>query len=203
VKLSAASPKEIALGVAVGAVGAAIFLFAFPAGSISTLVHNVFRLPGPGAGIALVFGPFLVFVVLVSSLLTRANGQALITASAFAISCTLLVCAFRARTDPKGVFGSVLFLAAVALLGLAVEVVLVVGKAFSRLAHCLLAGGLANAVLLVFYWLAIFPRTASGVKGKDIPLLMGICLVCGLWAAYLAWLVSRPLCRALALKLKE
>jgi len=203
VKLSAASPKEIALGAALGAVGAAIFLFAFPAGSISTLVHDVLRLPGPGAGIALVFGPFLVFVVLLSSLVTQANGEALIAALAFGISCTLLVHAFGVRTGPAGAFGSLLFLAAVVALGLAVEVVLVVGRAFPRAWHCVLAGCVANAVLLVFYWLVIFPRTASWVRWKDLPLLMGICLVGGLLAGYLVWLVSQPLSRALALRQKE
>ncbi|HUU12753.1 MAG TPA: hypothetical protein VM182_03470 [Terriglobia bacterium] len=202
-KIDVAYAKKAALGVAMGAVGAALFLFAFPGGSISTLMHDVLHLPGPGAGIAAVFGPFLIFVLLLSSLLTRTRGVALIAALAFVVSCMVLVQVHGARTNPKGAFGSLLFLAALALLGLAIEVVLVLSSAFRPARQCLLTGAVANAVLLIFYWLVIFPRTASWVKWKDVPVLMGICLVTGLLAGYVAWLAFQPLSRVLALGDKE
>jgi hypothetical protein len=203
VNIDVAYAKKAALGAAVGAVGAALFLFAFPGGSISTLMHEVLHLPGPGAGIAAVFGPFVVFLLLLSSLLARIRGVVLIGALAFAISCTVVVQVFGARTNPKGAFGSLLFLAALALLGLAIEVVLVLSTTFRPARQCLLTGAVANAVLLIFYWVAIFPRTASWVKWKDVPLLMGICLGTGLLAGYVAWLVFQPLSRVLALGQKE
>jgi hypothetical protein len=203
VKIDAGNGKKVALGAAMGAGGAAFFLFAFPGGSISTLMHEVLHLPGPGAGIAAVFGPFMIFVLVLSSLLTRTRGVALVAALVFAIVCAVLVHVLEPRTNPKGAFGSLLFFAALALLGIATEVVLLLSSAFRAIYRCLLAGAVANAVLLIFYWLVIFPRTASWVKWRDVPLLTGICLAIGLLAGYVAWLVFQPLSRALALGQKE
>lgn len=45
-KLDAASRKEFASGAVMGGMGALVFLFAFPKGSISTLMH-VLHMPGP------------------------------------------------------------------------------------------------------------------------------------------------------------
>jgi hypothetical protein len=56
---------------------------------------------------------------------------------------------FGIATDPKGAFGSILFIAAIALLGLAAQVVMAVSEALSQPRGCMLTGGLANAVLLV------------------------------------------------------
>ncbi len=195
VKLTVVSPKEVALGAALGGAGALLFLFVFPKGSISTLMH-VLRVPGPGSGIALVVGPFLVLVVLVSSLLSPAKGGALIASMAFAVSYTLVVRLFGIATDPKGAFGSASFVAAIALFGLAAETVMALSGALSQVWQCVLTGALANTVLLVFYWLVIFPRTVGWVKWKDIPLLTGACLVCGLVTGFVAWRVSAPLARA-------
>lgn len=193
--LTMVSLKEVALGVGLGGAGALVFLFVFPKGSISTLMH-VLRVPGPGSGVALVVGPFLILVVLVSSLLSEAKGGALIASLTFAVSYTLVVRLFGVATDPKGAFGSALFIGAITLFGLVAETLMALSGALGQPWRCMLTGALANAVLLVFYWLAIFPRTVGWVKWKDIPLLMGTCLVGGLVAGYIAWRVSGPLSRA-------
>lgn len=75
-KLNLIRGQEAAACAAIGAGGAAIFLFAFPKGSITTLMHEVLDLPGPGAGIALVLGPLLVLVALLCLLLSRGEGGA-------------------------------------------------------------------------------------------------------------------------------
>lgn len=198
-KINVTNRKEIALGAAMGGAGALVFLFVFPKGSISTLVH-VLHLPGPGAGIVLIFGPFLILVVITSSLLILARGGALIASLTFAVTYTLAVRLFGMATDPKGAFGSISFIAAVTLFGLVAEAVIAFGGALSQLFRSVLTGALANAVLLVFYWLVIFPRTVGWVRWKDIPLLMGICLIGGLVAGYIAWRVSGPLCRVIKQK---
>jgi len=61
----------------------------------------------------------------------------------------------------------------------------------------------ANAVLLVFYWVAIFPRTAGWVKWQDIPPLAGVCLATGLVSGYITGMLSRSLSRILATEQKE
>jgi len=203
IRLNLVNRKEAALCAALGGGGALIFLFAFPKGAISTLMHEVLHLPGPGAGIALVFGPFLGLVVLASSVLSRTNGGPLIAAFIFGVAYALVVRLFGVPTNPKGAFGSVLFVAALALFGLTVEAITALGSALKQPWRCLLTGVLANVVLLVFYWLAIFPRTVGWVKWKDVPLLLGACLVGGLVSGYVAWTLSKALSRAFAHEQKE
>lgn len=203
VKLTVIRRKETATCAAIGLAGALIFLFAFPAGSISTLMHAVLDLPGPGAGIALVLGPFLILVALISSLLTRGDGGAVIASLTFAVTYALVAWLLEISTNPKGAFGSAVFILAVAVFGLAAEAVMVLGKVLKKTWRCMLAGALANAILLVFYWTAIFPRTYIWIAWNDIPLLMGLCLICGLASGGIAWGISRPLLRAFALEERE
>ena len=195
-------PEALACA-AIGVVGALVFLFAFPKGSISTLMHEVLHLPGPGAGIAVVVGPFLMFVTLVSSINSPRAGGAVTAALAFAVACTLVVSLLEIPTNPKGAFGSAVFIAAVTLVGIAAEAVMLLGKAMKKAQRCVLCGAAANAILLVFYWIAVFPRTAGWISWKDVPLLMSLCLACGLVSGYMAWAVSGLLSRILPSGQKE
>ncbi|MCK4341464.1 MAG: hypothetical protein KAY37_07065 [Phycisphaerae bacterium] len=202
-KLDVIRGKEAATCAAIGVAGALIFLFAFPKGAISTLMHEVLDLPGPGAGIALIVGPFLIIVALISSLLSRGDGGAVIASLTFAVAYVLVASLLGIPTNPKGAFGSPVFIAAVAPFSIAAEAVMVLGKALKTAWRCMASGALANAVLLVFYWIVIFPRTYRWIDWGDVPLLMGLCLACGLASGYIACAISKPLSRALALKEKE
>ena len=202
-KLKVIRSREAATCAGIGVAGALVFLFAFPKGSISTLMHAVLGLPGPGAGIALVLGPMLILVALISSLSSRGSGGAAIACLMFAGTCALVASLLDVPTNPKGAFGSPVFMAAVAPFGLVTEAVMVLGKALTQVRRCLLSGALANAALLVFYWVVIFPRTAGWISWSDVPLLMGLCLACGLAWGYIAWAVFRALSRAFALEEKE
>lgn len=202
-KLNVIREEQAATCAGIGVAGALIFLFAFPKGSISTLMHAVLSLPGPGAGIALVFGPFLILVALISSLLTQGDGAAAFASLVFAAAYSLALWLFEIPSNPKGAFGSAVFVAAVALFSVAVEAVMVFGKGLKKVWRCMLSGALANVILLVFYWTVIFPRTAEWINRKDIPLLMGLCLVSGLASGWIAWAVSRPLSRVFALRQEE
>ena len=202
-KLNVIHGKEAATSAAIGVAGALIFMFVLPKGSISTLMHEVLDLPGPGAGIALIVGPFLIIVALISSLLSRGDGGAVVASLMFAVAYALVAWLLEIPTNSKGAFGSPVFIAAIAQCGIAAEAVMVLGKALKTVWCCMLSGALANAALLVFYWIVIFPRTYRSVDWSDIPLLMGLCLACGLASGYIAWAVSKSLSRALALKEKE
>jgi len=96
-----------------------------------------------------------------------------------------------------------LFIGAIALSGLAVEVVLRPGKSTPGTARCLLAGAVANVVLLLFYWLAIFPRTAEWIPWRDVPLLAALCLSAGLLSGYAVRLLFKPLVGVFSVKCKE
>jgi len=197
VELTRGQDAAVCAGIGVG--GALVFLFAFPKGSITTFMHEVLKLPGPGPGIALVLGPFLVVVALVSALLHRRVGASLVAALAFAASHTVAVKLLGISADSKGAFGSALFVAAIAVFGVAAEAVMVLSRRARTLWRCLLAGALANASLLLFYWVLIFPRTARWVWWGDVPLLMGLCLAAGLVSGGFACVLFKSLSRTVAL----
>ena len=166
-------------------------------------MHAVLELPGPGAGIAVVLGPFLILVVLIAARLSGKDGGAVLAALAFAAAYALVVRLLGMSTSPKGAFGSAAFMAAIGLFGLTAEAVLVFGRALRGTWRCMLSGALANAALLVSYWIGVFPRTAGWVRWGDVPVLLGLSLVCGLASGYIAWVLSKPLARVLACKEKE
>ena len=200
-KLAVMGGKQGAACAAIGLVGAVIYLFAFPKGSISTLMHAVLDLPGPGAGIALIFGPFLTVVLVISSLLCRTEGGAVIASVTFAVGYALVVRLLELPTNPKGAFGGPLFIGAVVQSGIVAAAAMALGRRRLKIVWaCLLAGTLANVALLVFYWIVVFPRTAGWVGWGDVPLLTALSVAGGLASGGTAWAISKLLTRALALK---
>ena len=200
VKVTVICEREARTSAVLGVVGALIFLFAFPKGSISTLVHEVLGLPGPGAGIGLVLGPFLIIVAVVSSVLSRGSGGALVASLMFAVTYALIVHLFRIPTSQKGAFGSPLFIGAVTVFSVVAEAVMALGRRLGTVWRCMLCGAVANISLLVIYWTLIFPATAAWIRWNDVPVLAGLCSVCGLVSGCVAWGISRPLSKSFALR---
>ena len=197
-KLVSVSLKEAALCGAIGCVAAIVFLFAFPKGAITTLMHEVFHLPGPGAGIAIIVGPFLVVVALIASCTSMKQGGALIASTLFAALCMLAVRFLGVATNPKAGFDTFYFVLGTALFGLTIETTELLFRNMKNAYRFLLGGVMANAVLLVYYWMVIFPVTAKWIKWEDIPLLMGLCIVCGAAAACMTWLLTRAFAKTIA-----
>jgi hypothetical protein len=202
-KLEVIPAHKAAMCAATGIGGALVFLFAFPKGAISTLMHAVLHLPGPGAGIAIILGPFLLLIVLIPSLLSRGEGGAIVASLMFAATYSLVASLFEIPVNSKGAFGSALFVAGVALFGLVTEMAQMLGSRLKGLWRCMLAGALANTVLLIFYWVVVFPRTERWILRADVPILVGLCLVCGLAFGCISWGLSRPIGRALGCRVKE
>lgn len=174
-----------------GAVGALIFTFLFPKGAISTLMHQVLHLPGPGAGIAAVLGPFMLVLALV---VYRWNGDKpggpLLSTVSFAVVMALLA-ALISEMNPKGGFATMWFMLACAVCALGAECILALTGKWSPPWRLILAGVAGNLVLLAFYWVAIFPRTARWVEWGDVPVLLAVCVAGGMLAGLIAWLVSK------------
>jgi hypothetical protein len=178
---------------AVGALGGAVFVFLFPRGAITTLMHQVLRLPGPGAGIALVLGPFLLVLALVAYRWAGDRpGGSLVLALSFSVVAALLA-ALVSAMNPKGMFSTIWFVLACMVCGLGVEAMLVLVRKLGPLWRLLLAGVAGNLLLLIFYWLAIFPMAAGWVEWGDVPVLLAVCVAGGLLAGLIAWLVSRAI----------
>ena len=98
--------RRLAAALALGAAGGAVFVFVFPRGAITTLVHHVLRLPGPGAGIALVVGPFALLFVLPACLWIGRPGGATAAALALGVTVCLVLLLTGVEMEDKGMFGS-------------------------------------------------------------------------------------------------
>jgi len=202
-KLNVVRLNEVPACAAGGIIGALVFLFAFPKGAISTLMHAVLGLPGPGAGIAMVVGPFVILVGLIAALLTRRAGSAAIAGLAFAATQALVPGLLGMASSGSGALGSPLSIVGIALPGVAVEAALALGKGVKSRWRSMVAGALANAVLLGFYGTVVFPRTYKPVAPRDVPLLMGLALAGGLLSGYVAWVACNPLLRTFAVKERQ
>jgi len=187
--------KEVAVSSAIGTGGALAFLFIFPKGSLATLMHEVLHLPGPGAGIAMVLGPLLVLVALTSFQLGKGTGCVIIASLTFAVAYSFLTELLTIPTNSKGSFGTVYFIIALLVFGLATEVISRTGRSSKTLGNCMLAGALSNMILLIYYWVAIFPRTAGWVEWRNVTILVVLCLLCGVISGYIAGRVSQFLSR--------
>jgi len=184
-------PSNAGIPVLLGAVGGLLFLFVFPGGAITTLMHDVMHLPGPGAGIALILGPAVLLIALISSQSVRgATGGALLASLAFAATYGVLAAILNVSVSRQGMFGSIWFVVALGVCGVVTEVLLILTRGLRSPWRLLLAACGANTGLLVFYWIAIFPRTKGWVSWEDLPLLLALNLGGGAIAGVAAWVVS-------------
>jgi hypothetical protein len=191
-----------AWAVLIGAVGGAFFLFVFPGAAISTLMHQVLKLPGPGAGIGVMLGPVALVFMLVASRVTGRCGGALLAALGFSVVHAILSILFRGGGS-TGQFGTGWFVLALLVCGVVAEgLLLLARRARSPLQFIIAACG-ANIALLVFYWLAIFPRTAGWVAWKAVPVLLLVSLACGIVAGIVGRIVSTRIPQVEAPGLRE
>jgi hypothetical protein len=181
--------KLVLKAVGLGAVGGAVFVFLFPKGAITTLMHDVLHLPGPGAGIAAVLGPFMLILALLAY---RRTGGPMVVALSFSVVVALLA-ALVSAMNPKGGFSTIWPVLACAVCALGVEGILALTGKWSPPWRLVLAGVAGNLVLLAFYWVVIFPRTARWVLWGDVPVLLCVCVAGGLLAGLIAWLVSKAI----------
>lgn len=183
-------PKRAGIAALVGAVGGVFFLFVFPKGSISTFVHHVLHLPGPGAGIALILGPLALVFILISSHVARAAGGALLAALAFSVTYAMIVTVLGLPASEKGMFGSFWFVMALAACGILVEGLLFLARNLRPRWRFVLAASGANMGLLVFFWVVIFSRTMGWVSWYAVPLLLAVSAAGGLVAGAAGWALS-------------
>lgn len=181
---------NLLVALAIGAAGGAVFVFAFPRGAITTLMHEVLDLPGPGAGIALVLGPLVVLSAQTAEFVCKRHGTSLLAALGFALV------AVTARTlgvegESKGMFGSLPFAGALLSMGLLLELGFLVRGRLTSLVFTLTFAAAAGVGLLAYYWILIFPLTSAGwVSWRNVPLLAALAFAGGLGAgiaAHVAW----------------
>jgi hypothetical protein len=195
------SRSAVVSGIA-GIACAVLYFFVFPGGALSTLMHDVLHLPGPGAGIALILAPILVFGGSFSRLATEWIGAGTICAAAFGLAAMLLRL-LGVSMYAAGGFGSALSLLAIVAFGVILDGVFLATRQAKRSWRFALAGGLASLGLLAFYWVAVFPRTTRWVAWRDVPLLAFLALVAGAASGYIAGRGLGSFARAAGPRAKE
>jgi hypothetical protein len=154
-------------------------------------MHDVLHLPGPGAGIALILGPVVLLFILISAHLARQTlGGALIASLTFSAAFAVAAMILNLPTSEKGMFGSIWFVLAVGTCGVAAEILLLLTRHLRPRWRLFLTSCGANTALLIFYWIAIFPRTKGWIAWEDVPLLLVLNLAGGAVAGVIGWAVT-------------
>lgn len=163
-----------------GILGAFGFLYLFPGSAITTAMHPVLKLPGPGAGIGLIFGPFIILLSLIVYNFNQIKGTIIITSTAFGIVHSIFTPLIYPSVITVGSLGPTpLRIAAVILLAVVLEIFIHIFEDLNALARYLISAGISNIACLVFYWVLIFPGPKGWVNVEDIPVLLGIAILSG------------------------
>jgi len=110
---------QILLAIVIGIIGVCVFLFLFPGGAITTAMHQVLKLPGPGAGIGLIFGPFIIILSFLTFNSIGKQGAIFITCSVFGILHSIFTPIVYPSVKTVGSLGPLYFrILAVILLGI-------------------------------------------------------------------------------------
>jgi hypothetical protein len=150
------TPLDLGVCALTGAVMAAVFVFIFPGASMSTLMHNVFQLPGPGAGVALFVGPFAILAGLLAYMFCPRPGAALIAMVTYA----LIEPAGQVLFNPQGQgrYPYLMLMLAFLVPAVLTELLLNLPEFKRVIVRYGVPAMISNVALLWFYWIAIFPR---------------------------------------------
>ena len=156
--------RDFTLAAIVGAMMALVFVFIFPGKSISTLMHDVFHLPGPGAGIALVVGPFAVLAGFLAYIYIPKPGAFLTALVAYC----LVEPAGQAAFNPNGMGKYPYFIVAVSFFIVAVlgELLLNLIDYRRDILRYSVPAIFSNVIFLIFWWAAIFPVYSAANEPK-------------------------------------
>jgi hypothetical protein len=172
---------EIFIAILIGIIGVFIFLYLFPGGAITTAMHQVLKLPGPGAGIGLIFGPFIIILALLTYNFTCKKGVIFITCIIFGFFHSTLTPIVYPSIETVGSLGPLGFrILAVILLGLVLEIGIFLFRSQNDLIKYPLSATIANLTILTFYWCAIFPFNKGMVEIGSIPILLGLAIFAGI-----------------------
>jgi hypothetical protein len=182
---------RVAKSVVTGLAGGAVFVFLFPKGAITTLVHDVLGLPGPGAGIALIKGPMAIGLSIFAAFFARHRGAAAASILSYSLVVVLAVQLVGIAMNPKGMFGSGWFVLVFVVLAGFTELLMWLTGKWKPPWRCLVTAVGANLFLMATYCVVVFPQSAGWVATGHIPVLAAVTIGAGLITGVLAWLASR------------
>ena len=172
---------QILFAILMGIIGVCLFLFLFPGGAISTAMHQILNLPGPGAGIGIIFGPFIILLSFLTYNFIKKQGAIFITCSVFGIIHSIFTPIVYPTIKTVGSLGPLfLRILAIILLGLVIEICIFIFKNQKDLISYPVSAGISNVVILLFYWIAIFPSNKGMVAINDTPILLVVGILAGI-----------------------
>lgn len=159
------SLNEIGNAVIVGVLFSIGFVFVFPDTAITTLMHDVFRLPGPGAGIALLVGPVGILCGYVAHTINPRPGSILFSVIMFG----LLMPIGQILFNPEGLgqFPFYLPLASFVILAILLEIFTVLFAKWELIKSMVAPAVICNVLFLIFWWVTIFPLFLGRWPVKD------------------------------------
>ena len=150
--------RDITMSAVTGVIGAILFLFLFPGNAISTVMHQVLMLPGPGTGFGVVIGPFIIMCALIAYGLGKKQGIPLITSAAVGIFISVLIFVFKIKVAQPGTIGSVAFIAGAVVIGLVLELIVYLLREKGELLKYAVSAVAADIIFLAYSMVAIFSR---------------------------------------------
>lgn len=187
--------QDMAAASAIGAVGALLFLFMFPGSAISTLMHEVFKLPGPGVGFGVVFGPFMAVCALAASRLTGKRWAAAVSSAAFGAVMSVIVSVFKLQTADPGRLGSIEFFIGAVLLGLSLEAALYFFSKVREPVRFAASAVFADMVFLAYSMFFIFaksvPEKYAALTGSKVLIIFAVSALSAVVFSVLSLLVLK------------
>jgi len=169
------SSRDLTVMIVIAVAGAALYVFAFPDGAITTLMHQVLKLPGPGAGIGFLVGPAIIACSLFTHLLIKKKWTALITALAFG-SIRIGLALNSAEAAPNS-FGVVKPLIGLLVLAVSVELLVKLLEKKSLLIKLTVSAVASDITYMIAYWVIVFPATKGWVALGDVPVLLLVTVI--------------------------
>ncbi len=151
----------------IGGAGGFLLAFTAPQQGISYVMHQVLGLPGPGAGMGMMVGPWAAFCCLSAAMLVRQRNAALVAGMCFSLTYNVHAALIPPLGENPGMFGSLRFGPGLLLLGIVVEVMWSLTPHLSRGRRLAMTAVAANLVFLAYTWIVVFPITKGWIAPMD------------------------------------
>lgn len=154
----------------VGVLGAILFSFALTSNIRKLISHDILGLPGPGAGIAILTGPYLILLCFVARGFLYRRGFGGLTCGIFGVAVFLL----DRWLGNVGMHGSWTLLEVAGCLwaGVAFDLVGYCFRQKPSVAALFAESVWSNVLVLIGFWVAVLPTIDGWVKPKVVPVLL-------------------------------
>lgn len=167
---------DLVVAVVAGSISGLLFLFLFPGKAISTLMHQVMDLPGPGAAIGFIVGPFMILCALIVWTYLKKAATVFYTCSVFG-----MVQAYAGPiAGPSSVLGPEVapqMLLSAMVLGIVLDVVIFALRERSTVMAYPTAAVVSNMAFMVLYWVAVFPKVKGWVQPMPAAILTVVSVI--------------------------